>query len=142
MMCQLLTSIKKESKIFTKINYLFMSHNLNLCFYENVERKRLCFYDNFKQGLSQSEIIILALPTPSKEDGSSDLQHVLSALKAIAPHLVSHTIIVTKSTVPVKTTEKVQKRLRSTQKSPLMWCQILNFSEKESRYRILCTLSE
>src|SRR6185436_9453026 len=55
--------------------------------------------------------ILLALPTPPGEDGSADLQHVLSVAEQIGALLKEYTVVVNKSTVPVGTSELVRERI-------------------------------
>jgi len=64
---------------------------------------RLTFTTDYKEGVTQAEVIFLCLPTPQDEDGSADVSYVLSASKVIARHLNGYQLIVNKSTVPVGT---------------------------------------
>jgi len=75
---------------------------------QNVEQKRLQFTTDIKQAVDHAEVIFIAVGTPPDEDGSADLSHVLAVARAIGQHLKEHRLIVTKSTVPVGTAEKVR----------------------------------
>ncbi len=75
---------------------------------QNVEQKRLQFTTDIKQAVDHAEVIFIAVGTPPDEDGSADLSHVLAVARAIGQHLEEHRLIVTKSTVPVGTAEKVR----------------------------------
>lgn len=77
----------------------------------NVNAKRLKFTTSLEDGVKGSDIVFLALPTPEAEDGSADLSHVLSVSSEISKILDKYTVIVTKSTVPPGTAEKVRTRL-------------------------------
>ncbi|MCM3602019.1 UDP-glucose/GDP-mannose dehydrogenase family protein [Robertmurraya korlensis] len=69
---------------------------------------RLHFSTDAKQSYKESEVIFLAVGTPQKEDGAADLTFIEQAVETIAQHINSHTIIVTKSTVPIGTNDRLQ----------------------------------
>lgn len=77
----------------------------------NVENGRLKFTTDLKEGVDGSSAIFLALPTPEAEDGSADLRHVLGVADKIGGLLTEYAVIVTKSTVPPGTAEKVRAQL-------------------------------
>jgi UDPglucose 6-dehydrogenase len=58
-------------------------------------------------------VVFIAVGTPPDEDGSADLQHVLAVAKTIGDHMNSSKIVITKSTVPVGTAEKVRQTIAS-----------------------------
>ena len=74
----------------------------------NREAGRLRFTTDVAAGVAHGELQILAVGTPSGEDGSADLQHVLAAARAVGRHMESWRAIVTKSTVPVGTADKIR----------------------------------
>lgn len=78
----------------------------------NSEEKRLSFTTNIKDAVEKSQICIIAVGTPPGEDGSADLQYVLSAAKDIATYMNSYKIIIDKSTVPVGTADKVKATIQ------------------------------
>ncbi|MFM1913084.1 MAG: UDP-glucose 6-dehydrogenase [Bacteroidota bacterium] len=86
-------------------------------FLRNKKEERISFTTNLKEGIKDAEIIFLALPTPSGEDGSADLQYVIKVAKDIGPLLEKYTIIVDKSTVPVGTSELVKNEIAKTAKT-------------------------
>ena len=69
---------------------------------------QLRFTTDLGQGVDHGEIIFIAVGTPSDEDGSADLQYVLSVANSIGQRMVSEKVIVDKSTVPVGTADQVQ----------------------------------
>ncbi len=73
----------------------------------NEAAERLVFTTDLKYGIDNSSVIILAVGTPSAEDGSADISSVLSVADQIAKYMKEYKIIVTKSTVPVGTYKKV-----------------------------------
>ena len=83
---------------------------------KNLQDKRLEFTTNFRSAVERSEIIFLCLPTPQSEDGSADLSHVLKVAEGIADHINGEKIIVSKSTVPVGTADKIKAIVRKKSK--------------------------
>ncbi len=75
---------------------------------DSASQGRLEFTTDIKQAVDHAEIIFIAVGTPPDEDGSADLSHVLAVASAIGQNLQQHRVIVTKSTVPVGTAEKVR----------------------------------
>jgi UDPglucose 6-dehydrogenase len=78
----------------------------------NVEKKRLFFSSVLKEGIKDAEVIFIAVGTPPGEDGSADLKHVMQVAREIGAAINDYTVIVTKSTVPVGTSEKIRKEIR------------------------------
>ena len=85
---------------------------LDVLFNRNIGENRLQFTTNLEEAIADAKIIFLALPTPPGEDGSADLSYVLGAAKDIAKLIKEYKVIVTKSTVPVGTADKVTKALK------------------------------
>ena len=80
---------------------------LEILFHRNISENRLQFTTNLAEAIADAKIIFLALPTPPGGDGSADLSYVLGAAKDIAKLVKEYKVIVTKSTVPVGTADKV-----------------------------------
>ena len=80
---------------------------------KNINEGRLQFSGNIADTIRKSEVILIAVGTPSLEDGSADLSYVDSVAKAIAENLNSYKVIVTKSTVPVGTGERIKDIIRN-----------------------------
>nr|WP_027871583.1 UDP-glucose/GDP-mannose dehydrogenase family protein [[Eubacterium] cellulosolvens] len=78
----------------------------------NRESGRLNFTTDIAEALETSEIAFIAVGTPMGEDGSADLQYVLSVAKSIGKHMKRHMYVVDKSTVPVGTSEKVRSAIQ------------------------------
>ncbi len=79
----------------------------------NRDAGRLVFTTDLKKGVEKSLIIFLAVGTPSAEDGSADISAILDTAGAIAELMDGYRVIVTKSTVPVGTYEKVTEVMAS-----------------------------
>jgi UDPglucose 6-dehydrogenase len=73
----------------------------------NHEDGRLLFTTSLAEAMVDTEIVFIAVGTPPGEDGSADLKHVLGVAGEIGDHLSDYAVVVTKSTVPVGTAEKV-----------------------------------
>lgn len=79
----------------------------------NSDKKRLFFSTDLKEGLTDSEVIFIAVGTPPGEDGSADLKHVLKVAKDIGSIITGYIVVVTKSTVPVGTSEKIRAAIQN-----------------------------
>jgi UDPglucose 6-dehydrogenase len=75
----------------------------------NTQYGRLFFSTDLKSAVEKSKIIFLCLPTPQSEDGSADLTHVLGVSEKIAGYLNEDKILISKSTVPVGTVERLEQ---------------------------------
>ena len=75
---------------------------------KNMERGRIHFSTSLKDSLNESEAVFIAVGTPPGEDGSADLKYVLAVAREVGQHMKDYLVVVTKSTVPVGTAEKVR----------------------------------
>ena len=80
--------------------------------HRNVAARRLRFTTSIEEGVDNSQVIFIAVPTPPQTDGSVDLTYIERVAREIASVLKSYRVIVDKSTVPVKTGEKVADTIR------------------------------
>ncbi len=81
---------------------------------KNLKEKRLNFSISYEEACSDADVIIMAVGTPSRVDGSANLSYIQAAAESIGQNLEkSGTIIVTKSTVPVGTNRKVKAWVHS-----------------------------
>ena len=79
----------------------------------NTAHARLSFTTDMASAVRNADIIFIAVGTPPGEDGSADLQYVLSAAREIGKFMNGYTVVVNKSTVPVGTGDKVRAALAS-----------------------------
>lgn len=79
---------------------------------KNVAAKRLGFTASTREGVEKSDVIFIAVPTPPMEDGSVDLSFIEGVAREISGAMTGYKVIVDKSTVPVKTGEKVGETIR------------------------------
>jgi UDPglucose 6-dehydrogenase len=93
---------------------------------EYVERNqaagRLSFTTDVPAAIRDAQVIFIAVGTPPDEDGSADLKHVLAVADSIGKHAAREVVVVTKSTVPVGTAEKVAAAIRPHAKVPFHMC--------------------
>ena len=79
---------------------------------KNVAARRLRFTSSTEDGVDHGEVLFIAVPTPPQPDGSVDLSFVEKVAREIAGFLDSYRVVVDKSTVPVKTGERVAQTIR------------------------------
>src|SRR5467141_4464751 len=77
----------------------------------NREAGRLRFSTDVATSVAHGELQLIAVGTPPGEDGSADLQHVVAAARAIGRHMQGYKVVVTKSTVPVGTADKMKQAI-------------------------------
>src|SRR6187551_1756162 len=73
----------------------------------NSEAERLRFTTSAAEGVAHGQLQLIAVGTPPDEDGSADLKYVLAVARTIGEHMTEYKVVVTKSTVPVGTADKV-----------------------------------
>ncbi len=79
---------------------------------KNVKAGRLHFSNSTREGVERSDVIFIAVPTPAQPDGSVDLSFIEGVSREIAGTMTEYKIIVDKSTVPVKTGQKVAETIQ------------------------------
>src|SRR6202795_4384525 len=85
--------------------------------HRNVSARRLRFTSSIADGVENSQVVFIAVPTPPQADGSVDLTYIERVAREIAEVLKEYRVIVDKSTVPVKTGEKVAETIRRYNKA-------------------------
>ncbi len=84
----------------------------------NRAEKRLTFTTDLPRGARSSQIVFIAVGTPTGEDGSADLQHVLAVARDLGRSMNGYKVVVNKSTVPVGTAAKVRETIAAETKQP------------------------
>jgi UDPglucose 6-dehydrogenase len=84
----------------------------------NRSEKRLTFTTDLPKGVRNSQIVFIAVGTPTGEDGSADLRHVLEVARQIGKAMNGYKVVVDKSTVPVGTSEKVREVIQKETSHP------------------------
>lgn len=80
--------------------------------HRNIKKGRLQFTTDISEALEECEVLFIAVGTPPDKDGSADLQYVLSVARDCGKNMKDYLLIVTKSTVPVGTGQKVRIALQ------------------------------
>ncbi|HSX11678.1 MAG TPA: UDP-glucose/GDP-mannose dehydrogenase family protein [Chlamydiales bacterium] len=84
----------------------------------NIKQRRLFFTTDYAKGVASALVCFIAVPTPSRDDGSCDISYVETAASLIANHMTDYRIIVNKSTVPVGTAARVATIIRGITSTP------------------------
>jgi UDPglucose 6-dehydrogenase len=80
----------------------------------NITAGRLTFTTNLRESIKSSEVIFIAVGTPPGDDGSADLKYVLNVAGEIGSAMSDYLVVVTKSTVPVTTGQKIKEIIQKT----------------------------
>ncbi|QOR76299.1 MAG: UDP-glucose/GDP-mannose dehydrogenase family protein [Thermoflavifilum sp.] len=106
---------EKVNKLKNGIITIF-EPGLEKLFLRNLRDGRLHFTQSLEEGIDDSDVVFLALPTPPGANGEADLSYVLQVAEQLGKLLKKYTVIVAKSTVPVGTCAKVKETIaRHTQ---------------------------
>ncbi|MEA1887204.1 MAG: UDP-glucose/GDP-mannose dehydrogenase family protein [Bacteroidota bacterium] len=77
----------------------------------NVEAGRLKFSTDLKEAIKDSQAVLIAVGTPPDEDGSADIKYVLAVAEEIGRYMTDYLLVITKSTVPIGTAEKIRTKI-------------------------------
>jgi UDPglucose 6-dehydrogenase len=88
----------------------------------NQSQGRLKFTTDVPAAIAGAEVVFIAVGTPPDEDGSADLRHVLAVAELVGKHMTREVVVVTKSTVPVGTADKVETAVAKHAKLPFHLC--------------------
>ncbi len=86
---------------------------------KGIRDNRLAFTTDIAKAVDEALVILIAVGTPSRSDGSADLSYVEEVGRGIAKHMTGYKVIATKSTVPVGTGEKLREVIKASQKQPI-----------------------
>ena len=84
--------------------------------HRNMQDERLLFSDDISEGVKKSEVIFIAVGTPPKDNGETDLSYVEDVAREIAANIDRYKIIVNKSTVPAGTGDFVREIIEKNKK--------------------------
>ncbi len=82
----------------------------------NVDKGRLFFSTSLEESILDCDAVFISVGTPPDEDGSADLQYVLAVADEVGQYMNGYLVITTKSTVPIKTAEKVRQKVKEALK--------------------------
>ena len=109
------TCIEKDSDKLKKLKFgriPFYEPGLEDLFKKNLENNRLNFTNEYSDNISRSDVIFICVGTPPKKNGQSNLNFVDQATKEISKKIKGYTVVVSKSTVPVGTSRRIEKILK------------------------------
>lgn len=89
---------------------------------QNQEERRLRFTSDVGAAIEHGRVVFIAVGTPHEQSGAADLRQVLAAARTIGRHLNEPKVVVTKSTVPVGTSEKVRAAILAETDRPFFMC--------------------
>jgi UDPglucose 6-dehydrogenase len=104
----------------------FFEPGINELVQKGIKENRLSFTTDVAKAVDKALVIFIAVGTPPQEDGSADLSFVEEVGRGIARHMTGYKVIVTKSTVPVGTGEKIREVVRKTQQQPIRFDMVSN----------------
>ena len=108
------TCIEKDSDKLKELKFgriPFYEPGLEDLFKKNLEKNRLNFINKYSDNISRSDVIFICVGTPPKKNGQSNLNFVDQATKEISKKIKGYTVVVSKSTVPVGTSRRIEKIL-------------------------------
>lgn len=88
----------------------------------NQSSGRIVFTTDVPSAVASADVVFIAVGTPPDEDGSADLRHVLAVAETIGRHMTRELVVVTKSTVPVGTAQRVAAAVSKSAKLPFHMC--------------------
>jgi len=109
------TCIEKDTKKLRELKFgriPFYEPGLEDLFRKNLKNNRLNFTNEYLNNISQSDVIFICVGTPPKKNGESNLNFVDQVAKKLSKKIKGYTVIVSKSTVPVGTSRRIENVLK------------------------------
>ena len=110
-----ITCIEKDLEKLKELKFgriPFYEPGLEDLFKKNLENNRLNFINKYSDNISRSDVIFICVGTPPKKNGQSNLNFIDQATKEISKKIKGYTVVVSKSTVPVGTSRRIEKILK------------------------------
>ena len=110
-----ITCIEKDLEKLKKLKFgriPFYEPGLEDLFKKNLENNRLNFINKYSDNISRSDVIFICVGTPPKKNGQSNLNFIDQSTKEISKKIKGYTVVVSKSTVPVGTSRRIEKILK------------------------------
>ncbi len=119
--------LQEKVDMLTKGNIPFYEPGLEELVKDGIKKGNLTFTTSYKDAIPQSDLIILAVGTPSASDGQADLSYIFAAAESLAPFIKDSTIVAIKSTVPPGTNNEVEKRIKAKTKHKFFMASLPEF---------------
>lgn len=103
---------EKKIKSLRNSKVPFYEPNLEELLTSTQKEGNLTFTTSYKDSVTDSDVVVIAVGTPSAEDGNADLRFVYAASESAAPYLKKEAVVVVKSTVPPGTLPKVEEHIK------------------------------
>ncbi|MBQ9012689.1 MAG: UDP-glucose/GDP-mannose dehydrogenase family protein, partial [Bacilli bacterium] len=84
---------------------------------KNYELGRINYTTNYKEAYEDADIIMIAVGTPERSDGSANLDYIKNVAKQVASSVTKDTLVVIKSTVPIGTNDNIERFIRKNLKN-------------------------
>lgn len=110
----------------------FYEPNLEDLLRETQKKGNLAFTTNYKSAVTGSDVVMIAVGTPSTPEGNADLRFVYAAAQSAAPYLKEKAVVVVKSTVPPGTLPEVQKKIQEKTKTEFATASVPEFLKEGS----------
>lgn len=123
---------EQKVKSLRKAKVPFFEPGLEDLVQKGIDSGKLQFSTDYKKAVSQADVVMIAVGTPSASDGTADLKYVLAAAKSAAPHLKPGAIVIVKSTVPPGTNNKVSQVIKQETKVPFYMASLPEFLKEGS----------
>ena len=111
----IVTCVEKDTEKLRKLKFgriPFYEPGLEDLFRKNLKSNRLNFTNEYSDNISKSDVIFICVGTPPKKNGESNLSFVDQVSKDISNKIKGYTVIVSKSTVPVGTSKRIENSLK------------------------------
>ncbi len=110
-----ITCIEKDLEKLKELKFgriPFYEPGLEDLFKKNLENNRLNFINKYSDNISRSDVIFICVGTPPKKNGQSNLNFIDQSTKEISKKIKGYTVVVSKSTVPVGTSRRIERILK------------------------------
>jgi len=118
---------KQKSEDLKKGKIPFFEPGLEELVKASVDAGRLKFTTEYSEAISDADVVMIAVGTPSAPDGTADLSAVFGAAKSLAPHIKPGAIVIVKSTVPPGTNDKVREIIETGTKKQFYTASVPEF---------------
>ncbi|MCA9369527.1 MAG: UDP-glucose/GDP-mannose dehydrogenase family protein [Pseudomonadales bacterium] len=110
----------------------FFEPGLSELLTQQQENGNLHFTTSYKEAITDADVVIIAVGTPSRPDGSANLSYIYAAGESMAPYLKENAVVVIKSTVPPGTMDGVTQTIKEHTSTPLHFASLPEFLKEGS----------